>query len=244
VLGDWVSTVVEQSLQGKAEALRGVAEQLEAQAASALDRRFSVAVREAPQYAELRALQTACEEAELVGGSFSPYRVSDLLTGVRRAIEATMLALAVSHPVRDAWRRVYIGGKPLQDPETYRDIYDAAAGNIGLEVPLSERLRNTRPNNVKAAAYPNGGQLRGQIVAALLAARDDLAHPFRRVAGDRPTVLHELDEILDACNPAAHVGGGPVPVAEALTTADHAFTLIGLLMGFDLSNLPDERAVS
>jgi len=239
-LRDYVERLVDRSLDSQAETLRQVAGDLRTKATRELDDRFSLGVRDLTQYEELLALQTACEEAGLHGATYPQHRISDLLTAVRRVVEGTLRVVAKDHPVDRAWQRLYRGRDPIQDRGYCRSVYEGTARELGLKVPLPEALASVKPNIVKSASYPNSVTVRGHIMASLLAARDDVSHPFRTLAPLHPDLLEELDAILNACNPAAHAGSAHIASEDALAVAESAFRLVGALSGLAMPSPPNE----
>src|SRR5262249_41798631 len=132
------------------------------------------------------------------------------------------------------WRRVYKSNRsghpvPVED---YTWIYEASAKAVGFRVPLPERLARVKPGHVKAACYPDGGwRLRGAIVAAVLVAREDGAHPLRRAAAKDPGLLELLDEVAAKAGEAIHAGTERPSLQSALPVVADVHRAVGLLSG-------------
>jgi hypothetical protein len=88
-----------------------------------------------------------------------------------------------------------------------------------------------KPNHVKAACYPDGNwRLRGAIIAAVLAARDDRAHPLRRAAAQEPKFLELLDGVARAGG-AVHAGAERPSLQSVLPVVADVHRAVGLLSG-------------
>lgn len=215
------------------------AAELRAMATNNIDKALSINARTLPQYEDLVALEYAHVEAGLLGDSCPEHKLRALVGDARRALEATFSAIFERHPPRQAWRRVYTDRRPVEDEAYCQSVYEASAKAIGFHVPLPEALARVKPNHVKAACYPDGNwRLRGAIIAAVLAARDDRAHPLHRAAAQEPRLLDLLDAVAKAGG-GVHAGAEPPSLQSALAIAADVHRAVGLLSGFGQPYVPE-----
>jgi hypothetical protein len=205
--------------------------EIRAMAIHNVEKALSVSARDLPQYEDLVALEYAHVEAELLGDSCPDHKLRALVGDARRALEATFGAMFQRHPPRQVWRRVYTDGRPVEDDIYRQGVYEASAKAIGFNVPLPEALARVKPNHVKAACYPDGNwRRRGAIIAAVLAARDDRAHPLRRAAAQEPKLLELLDGVARAGG-AVHAGAERPSLQSVLPVVADVHRAVGLLSG-------------
>jgi hypothetical protein len=229
-----LESMIGQSLDQQIEAQQRLVGEVRAMAINNVEKALSVSARDLPQYEDLVALEYAHVEAELLGDSCPEHKLRDLLGAARRALEGTLKAIFDRHPPRDIWRRVYKldrSGRPVP-VEDFTWVYEASAKAVGFRLPLPEPLARVRPNHVKAACYPDGGwRLRGAIVAAVLAAREDRAHPLRRAAAKEPGLLALLDEVATKAGGAVHAGSEGPALNSVLPIIADVHRAVGLLSG-------------
>ena len=207
------------------------ASEIRAMAINNVEKALSISARDLPQYEDLVALEYAHVEAELLGDSCPDHKLRALVGDARRALEATFGAIFQRHPPRQVWRRVYTDRRPVEDDVYCQGVYEASAKAVGFHVPLPEALARVKPNHVKAACYPDGNwRLRGAIIAAVLAARDDRAHPLRRAAAQEPKLLELLDGVARAGG-AVHAGAERPSLQSVLPVVADVHRAVGLLSG-------------
>jgi hypothetical protein len=209
------------------------ASEIRAMAVNNIDKALSISARDLPQYKDLVALEYAHVEAELLGDSCPDHKLRALVGDARRALEATFGAIFQRHPPHQVWRRVYTDRRPVEDDVYCQGVYEASAKAVGFDVPLPEALARVKPNLVKAACYPDGTwRLRGAIIAAVLTARDDRAHPLRRAAAQEPKFLELLDGVARAGG-AVHAGAERPSLQSVLSIVADVHRAAGLLSGLD-----------
>jgi hypothetical protein len=207
------------------------ASEIRAMAINNVEKALSISARDLPQYEDLIALEYAHVEAELLGDSCPDHKLRALVGDARRALEATFGAIFQRHPPRQVWRHVYTDRRPVEDYVYCQGVYEASAKAVGFHVPLPEALASVKPNHVKAACYPDGNwRLRGAIIAAVLAARDDRAHPLRRAAAQEPKLLELLDGVARAGG-AVHAGAERPSLQSVLPVVSDVHRAVGLLSG-------------
>lgn len=231
-LRSMLENMIGRSLDEQIEAQQRWAAEIRAAAIGNLERSLAVNAHELPQFEDLVALEYAHVEASLLGDSCPEHKLRELLGAARRALEGTFQAIFIRHPPRDVWRRVYTDRRPVQDDAYCQRVYEASAKAVGFGVPLPEALARMKPNHVKAACYPDGGwRLRGAIVAAVLAARDDREHPLRRAAAQEPKLLDLLDDVAKKAGGAVHSGAERLSFQSVLPVVADVHRAVGLLSG-------------
>lgn len=230
--------MIGQSLDQQIEAQQRLAGEVRAMAINNVEKALSLSARDLPQYEDLVALEYAHVEAELLGDSCPDHKLRALVGDARRALEATFSAIFERHPPRLVWRRVYTERRPVEDEAYCQSVYEASAKAVGFHVPLPEALARVKPNHVKAACYPDGNwRLRGAIIAAVLAARDDRAHPLRRAAAKEPRLLELLDGVAKAGG-AVHAGAERPSLQSVLAVVADVHRAVGLLSGLGQPLVP------
>lgn len=229
-----LESMIGQSLDEQVEAHQRIAGEIRAMAVTNVEAALTVSARDLPHYETVVALECAKVEAELLGISCPEHKLRDLLGAARRVLEATFGVIFDRHPPGDVWRRVYTDRGPVQDRTYCHGVYEASAKAVGFNVPLPEPLARVRPNHVKAACYPGGGwRLRGAVIAALLAARDDARHPLRLAAAREPKLLNCLEKIASKAGDAVHAGEQRLSTSSVLPVVADAHRAVGLLFGID-----------
>ena len=227
-----LENMIGRSLDQQIEEQQRWAGEVRAAAISRLEMALTVNACDLPQYEDLVALEYAHVEAGLLGESCPEHKLRDLLGAARRALEGTFRAIFDRHPPRQVWRRVYTDRRPVEDEAYCQGVYEASAKAVGFRIPLPEGLARVKPNHVKAACYPDGGwRLRGAIVAAVLAARDDRAHPLRRAATQEPKLLELLEDIAKKAGGAVHSGAERLSFLSVLPVVADVHRAVGLLSG-------------
>lgn len=230
-----LESMLARSLDEQIEARRRWAAEVRAEAVLRIDRALSVNARDLPQYPDLLDMEDKYVEAQMLGQACPQQTLRELLGAARRVLEGTLRAIADQYSPRDVWRRLYAHGRPIEDRRYVAEIYDASARAVGFSVPLPRALADVPPNHVKAAGYADSWRLRGAIVAAVLAARDNRGHPLRGAAAAEPDLLSQLDAVARAAGEAVH-GGGDVLVPEIVfAVIDTVHRSIGLLTGLAAS---------
>lgn len=224
--------MIGQSLDQHIEKQQRLAAEVRAMAVNNVEQALSVNARDLPQYEDLVALEYAHVEVEMLGEACPEHKLRDLLGAARRALEGTFKVISDRHPPRQVWRRLYTERRPVEDEVYCQGIYESSAKAVGFHVPLPEALSRVKPNHVKAACYPDGGwRLRGAIVAAVLAARDDGLHPLRHAATQEPKLLELLDDIARKAGRAIHASDERPSLQSVLPVVADVHRAVGLLSG-------------
>jgi hypothetical protein len=227
-----LESMIGRSLDEQIQEQRRWAGEVRTMAINNVEKALSVSARDLPQYEDLIAFEYAHVEADLLGESCPEHKLRDLLGAARRALEGTFKAIFDRHPAGFVWRRVYTDRQPVEDEAYCQRVYEASAKAVGFLVSLPEALARVKPNHVKAACYPDGGwRLRGAIVAAVLAARDDRAHPLRRAAAREPRLLEVLDDVARSAGGAVHASAERLSLQSVLPVVAEVHRAVGLLSG-------------
>lgn len=229
-----LENMIGQSLDHQIEEQRQMVGLVRAMAVNNIEKALSVNARELPQYDALVDLEYAHVEVEQLGDACPEHKLRDLFGAARRALERTLAAIFRRHPPGEVWRRVYADRRPVEDSAYCQRVYEASANAIGLRVPLPNELARVKPSQVRASCHPDGGgwRLRPTIVAAVLAARDNTAHPLRRAAAKEPMLLDVLNNVASEAGAAVHNGAAPSLQSVPRVVAD-VYRAVGLLSGLD-----------
>ena len=227
-----LETMIGCSLDEQMDNQQRLAGELRLMAINSIERELTLGARDLPHFEDLVSLASAHEEAKLFGNSCPDHKIRSLLGDARRVLEASIGTLFAQHPPGRVWQRVYTDRGPVTDNTFCRNVYEASAEAIGLHVPLPNALASVKPNQVKAACYPDSTwRLRPSIIAAVLAARDDPAHPLRRAAAEEPKLLDLLNDVANAGG-AIHAGVGQHTLSSVQPVVDDVYRAVRLL--FDL----------
>lgn len=233
-----------QALDAQAAGIQHWTDDLRKQAELDLDERYTVAVRDLPHYEQLQGLQVGYREAEHGGERYPPHRLQDLMTMARRALEATFKAIAAEHPCDQAYRRLYSGDRPVRDRAFRESVFEGSASEIGFKTPLPSHFKTANPLHVKSAGSGDGWRLRPAIMAALLAARDDVSHPLRRAAEVWPDLFDDLDNLVSTLHGAAHDSGDVITVDRASAAIESVFHVVATLFDLSQKEAPGVRTMS
>lgn len=172
-----------------------------------VEQRLTLIIRaNADIYDRLVAMHRALLEASEPDAPLDKW--DDVLVKAQRAMERALHTVYRNH--RD-------GVPPLftklaySDREFNRRLLDAMAADLGFHAPLPMTLSSVRRGKVQHAEQSGRGSLRPLVVLGLLCADRDEEHPFRRVGGTAPDLLHRLDELATARDRAAHDGAATWP---------------------------------
>jgi hypothetical protein len=235
LLSKMVESMFGESLDSQLEKQRRWTADVRTQAIMNVDRAFSVNVRDQPNYSDLVDLEYARVEVDLLRIECPQHKLRDLLGAGRKVLEGTIRAIAERHPPRDAWRRLYSKGRPVEDRDYSAGVYESSAKAIGFHMPLPKALAGVIPQHVKGVCSGQTWRLRAAIVTAVLAARDDLSHPLRRAATEEPALLSHLDNVASAAGEALHAGTGDLEIDSVLRVIAAVQRAVGLLTGLSVS---------
>ena len=238
-LRETVEALVGSSLEAQAEKQRVWIAEVRNLAESHLEGRFTINVRELPEFEQLVELEMMHVEAELLGDAHPEQRLRDLLGAARRVLESSFRSIAARFPPGDVWRKVYFRDKkgrysPVQDQVYVTEVYRAHAAELGFKTPLPDAVAGTRPNHLKAACYQSGWRLRGAIVAAMITATHQPSHPLVRAAKSRPELIEDLDRVATMAGDAIHAGSGSLELAAISSVIESVYRSVAILGGIDV----------
>lgn len=238
-LRETVEGLVGSSLDAQAEKQRGWLAEVRALAASNLERKLTVNVRDLQQFEQLVELEMANVEAEYLGDACTQQKLKSLLTAARTVLEDTFRSIAARFPPGDVWRHVYCHNRqgkygPHPDRDYISGVYEARAAKLGFKTPLPKAISRTKPSALRDACSGSGWRLRGAIVAAIMAATDEPNHPLVRAAKRRPELVEELDWIAEMGGGGSH-GSGSVYDLEAISPViDSVYRSVSVLGGIEV----------
>lgn len=206
-LRDQVVSLFDEAINHKIHEHRQLLTMIRKDVADGLSKHFSPDVRALPFYRSLLDAKQAAEEIELLGDRVPEDKLRSALLAARITLEGAFLHFADKHPTVGVWRSLYADQRPTADNDYVRRIYDAAANAVGFILPIPKSLRDVSPEHLQSVAENRSSRkLRPIIMAAILRARDDKAHPLRIAAGRNPRMLEDLDFIAKAAGVAVHAG--------------------------------------
>jgi hypothetical protein len=213
-------------------------EAVRTQSATEVERRLTVNARRLTYFEGLVSMESAIQQATLLSEACPEDLRRNVLTGARRVLEAVFGTLAGRYPLHGIWKPLYVGDSPNTDRTFIRQAYEAAREAVGFAGPLPEAFASIKPSVLRSACGARDNwRLRPMIMATVLAARKEAGHPFRRVARVAPTLLSELDVLVEAAGDATHAGGEAPTVEACKRLALKAYETVALL-----EDLPFEPA--
>ena len=239
MLRETVESLIGASLDAQVEKQREWIAEVRVLATSNLERRFTVNIRDLPEFENLTQLEMTFVEAELLGDACPEQRLRDLLGAARRVLESTFRSIAARFPPGDVWRHVYFKDKndkyrPVQDQVYVSKVYEARAAALGFKTPLPAAVAGTRPNHLKAACFESGWRLRGAIVAAMIAATDQPMHPLVKAAKRRPELIEDLDGIAAIAGDAIHAGDGSLELSSISPVIESVYRSVAILAEIEI----------
>lgn len=201
-----VESLLDDAIRNRMDEHRELLADIRKEAADRLSQRFSPQLHALPFYRSLLDAVQAMGEVEFLGDNVSEDKLRSVLLSVRMTLEAAFLHFADKHSTADVWRSFYADDRPVADHDYVRRMYDDAAKAVGFISPIPQSLREVSPAVLRSVAENGSRRLRPMIMAAVLRARDDKAHPLRRAARRNPRMLEEIEVIAKEAGDAAHAG--------------------------------------
>ncbi|MFC1580057.1 hypothetical protein ACFL4N_04025 [Thermodesulfobacteriota bacterium] len=180
-----------------------------------------------PAYRDLVDMQFNSEEAELLGEECPDQKMREVLTAARRALESTMGEIRETHPCKGVWQ-----GLSYKDRDYNSKKYEEAAAALGLSTPIPDAFTGVKKTMVKAVSdYKDSWRLRPMIISAMLQARSQQDHPFRKAAQENPQLLRELDEVIASAGEASHAGDHRRNMTLVRDTVKRVYAVVAVLSG-------------
>lgn len=234
-LASKVRKTIGKSLHENLANYREWTERIRQDAALSLDSLFGFGIRRLLGYEDLLAIETAKHQSEYLGGDISQGNIRQTLTYGRRALEALLVQVAKTFPLKGIWKQTYasLGGRflPISDRAFLESKFNAAAGAVGFTTPLPESLLGVKPSHIRSVCdYGEAWRLRALFMATLLAARDCAEHPFRLAAADSPGIPTDFETIAAAAGEAAHHSSDLLGSEQINAFVETVYNLIKLLI--------------
>ena len=180
--------------------------ELQLRAAWEVEERLTLAIRRfASVHDRIVAMQRAWLEAQVWESPDD--KQDDVLVKAQRVVEAVLRQVLQERRVEDQPLFAQLAPTFVKgECEQNRRLIEDMATNVGFDVPLPETLTSVKRGKVQSAEQSLRGSLRPLLLAALLAADREDAHPLRGAARARPDLLERLDALASARDRAAHDG--------------------------------------
>ena len=216
---------------------------LRAKAALAVERRLTVNVRAEPVFGELVDMEFSRQQALALGKDCGGTQLRGALRSCLKSLEALFAGLAHSHPLGDVWKRVYVkktdrrtGRKWLEqqrDKGLNRAVFLGAAKMVGFGSSVPESLLHVTPGQIRSVSERGEHwRLRPLVMATILAAQEDTAHPLRSTAVSSPALLQSIDEVAEVGAAAGHAGSGESNFELLERIVQTTYEIVAALIGF------------
>lgn len=238
-----VNQLVGETLHAGYEDQQRWLETIQLQAGLEIDRRFTVSFRAHSAFEQVLELESARQEMRSLGRDCPDRKINEVLRAGVKVLEAVFSSIAVTHPLGDIWKRVYVsrvdrrtGRQHLaqqQDRSVYSATYEGAFRSLGFAAPIPDALLNVKPGQVRSVAdYRDSWRLRPLVTATALLAQRDPTHPLARAAARSPGLLGTIDEIATAGGGAGHANGSSVAPQWAEQHTDKVYDVVSVLLEF------------
>ena len=236
-----VNQLVGETLHAGYEDQQRWLETIQLQAGLEIDRRLTVSFRTHSAFEQVLELESARQEMRSLGRDCPDRKINEVLRAGVKVLEAVFSSIAVTHPLGDIWKRVYVsrvdprtGRQHLaqqQDRSVCSATYEGAFRSLGFAAPIPEALLNVKPGQVRSVAeYRDSWRLRPLVTATALLAQRDPTHPLARAAAWSPGLICAIDEIATAGGGAGHANGGSVAPQLAEQHTDKVYDVVSALL--------------
>ncbi len=240
-----VDRLVGRGVHDGIEEQRAWVEKLRTKAAMRVEHRLTVNIRSEPVFDELVDMEFSRQQAIALGKDCGGTVLRGALRNCLKSLESLFAGLAQSNPLGEVWKRLYVerndkktGRKRLvqqQDRRLSRAILQSAATAVGFESPCPKALLNVRPGHVRSVAeFGDNWRLRPLVMATVLAAQDDTAHPLRRAASNSPVLLLRIDQVAEIGAKAGHAGTKESNFDVLERTVEMTYGIVANLTGLSL----------
>lgn len=240
-LFDVVNQLVGKTLHAGYEDQQRWLEAIQLQAGLEVDQRLTVNFRTHSAFKQMLDLEAARQEMRLLGRDCPERKINEVLRAGVKVLEAVFASIAVTHPLGDIWKRVYVfrvdrltGKQQLvqqQERSVYAATYEVAFRSIGFAAPIPEAFLHVKPGHVRSVSdYGDSWRLRPLVTATALLADLDPIHPFAQTAARQPDLLGLIDEIANVGGGAGHAQGGSVEPRLAEEQTDKVYKVVSALL--------------
>lgn len=246
-----VNQLVGETLHAGYEDQQRWLETIQLQAGLEIDRRLTVGFRTHSAFEQMLELEAARQEMRSLGRDCPERKINEVLRAGVKVLEAVFSSIAVTHPLSDIWKRVYVsrvdrrtGRQHLdqqQDRRIYSATYEGAFRSLGFTAPIPDAFLNVKPGQVRSVSeYRESWRLRPLVTATALAAQRDSTHPLARAATRSPELISDINEIANAGGGAGHANANSVAPQLAEQHADKVYDVVSVILdlGGARSELP------
>lgn len=216
-------------------------ETIRLQAGLEIDQRLTVGFRTHSAFDQMLDLEAARQEMRWLGDGCPEHKIKVVLRAGVTVLEDVFASFAVTHPLGDIWKRVYVSRvdrrtgeqdlAPQRDRRVYSATYEGAFRSLGFAAPLPQALVNVTPGQIRSVCqYGDSWRLRPLVTATALLAQRDPTHPLARAAARFPELIGTIDDIATAGGPAGHAKGGSVALHLAEQNTDKVYDVVSLLL--------------
>ena len=217
-------------------------EQLKISAILEVERRLNVNFRSHPAFEHVVNMEFERQEVALLGHDCPESKLHTTLRICLKAMESIFAALTDRFPLDDVWKRVYVARAntqtgetsfiPQQDRKWLETKFQTAANSIGFQDPIPEAMLNIKPGHIRSVTeYKEYWRLRPLVMATILAAQLNPAHPLWAAAKINPRLIHAVEEIAQKGGRAGHANEAKITLDEVDRTVELAYTVISVLQG-------------
>lgn len=166
----------------------------------------------------------ARETASRLDGSAGERRRRAAMVDCRTSLELLFATLAHEWPLEGVDEILPV------DRDTRTSLLTRLAQQCGFETLPDSLTRVDRDSVRSVANYRNAWRLRALLVATVLRASRDAAHPLRRAAQQEPALLTRIEEMLVAAGGAAHGDMTTVGPTDVVRHVELTITAVELLL--------------
>jgi len=193
-----------------------------------LEATLTIDIRRSSVAEPLQELLESWLEVRALGEAAAQWRRRAVVMGARTVLERLLRELSEAWPLAGVADRL-----SREDVAVNEAVLRGAAKRLGLaEIPPA--LTRVTHGQVRAVSnYGDAWRLRALVVATMLRASDDAAHPLGKAARRAPDVLSKIERITALAGNAAHDGTHGLALSIVSVCVEETLAIIALLL-----NLP------
>lgn len=215
-------------------------EKMHLQAGIEIDARLTIGFRTHAAFGQMLELEAARQEVVSLGENCPPRKINEVMRAGVKVLEALFSSIAVTHPLGDVWKRVYVtridhrNGRHYlaqqQDRGIYSATYKGAFRSLGL-ASIPEAFLSVKPGQVRSVCeYGDSWRLRPLVTSTALLAQNDSTHPMTRAAAKAPELIGVIDEIANAGGGAGHANADSVTPQLAEQHTEKVYAVVSTLL--------------
>ncbi len=203
-----------------------------------VEQRLTITVHKYPFCDALIDMEMAFLQTDLQTDSAKKYCATDLyhqaMNAARHALEALFQKLISENQDKQLWQKIQSSAGENGSNFGYKPqyLYQDATKVIGFQPPIPMRFINVTLGKIKSAIECHDAHnLAPMVIATILAAQYDSAHPLRSAAQQAPTLLVDIETVISAGGDANHAGNGNKRflLADLKTNIDMVYHIISML---------------